>query len=113
MSVSAPAHEHGWRLSIGKSDETGELRRLSLLAGLLAAFGLRLHQLGAESLWYDETVSVYLARQSIPAMLAHTAGDIHPPGYYLLLHGWHALTQPTLLTGLNSSLAGPASLPAC
>ena len=60
--------------------------RLLLLAGLLLGFALRLVRLGAESLWYDETVSVVLARKSIPDLIAHTAGDIHPPGYYLLLH---------------------------
>ncbi len=59
-----------------------------LIAILLLAFGLRLYHLGAESLWYDETVSVYLAGQSLPALVAHTAGDIHPPGYYILLHTW-------------------------
>jgi len=61
---------------------------LILLLILLAAFALRLHQLGAQSLWYDETVSVHLAGKPIPALVAHTAGDIHPPGYYLLLRGW-------------------------
>ena len=84
------------------------MQRLALLAGVLAAFGLRLYQLGAESLWYDETVSVYLARQSLPALLAHTAGDIHPPGYYLLLHAWQSLAQPTLHTGLEFLFAWPS-----
>jgi len=66
-------------------------RRWALSAVLLLAFALRLYRLGAESLWYDETVSVYLAGQSLPALIAHTAGDIHPPGYYLLLHAWMRL----------------------
>jgi uncharacterized membrane protein len=60
----------------------------ALVAILLLGFALRLHRLGADSLWYDETVSVHLAAKSIPALVAHTAGDIHPPGYYLLLHVW-------------------------
>ncbi|MFC2029637.1 hypothetical protein ACFLWA_02795 [Chloroflexota bacterium] len=62
-----------------------------LIAILLAAFGLRMHRLGADSLWYDETVSVHLAGKSIPALISHTARDIHPPGYYLLLHAWGLL----------------------
>ena len=53
---------------------------------LLVGFGLRLYRLGADSLWYDETVSAYLANQSITDLIAYTAKDIHPPGYYLLLH---------------------------
>jgi uncharacterized membrane protein len=60
----------------------------ALLAILLAAFGLRMAGLGAGSLWYDETVSVYLAGKALPELAAHTARDIHPPGYYLLLHAW-------------------------
>ena len=62
-----------------------------LIAILLLAFGLRLQRLGADSLWYDETVTVHLAGRSVPALVAHTARDIHPPGYYLLLHGWARL----------------------
>jgi hypothetical protein len=79
-----------------------------LLAILLLAFSLRLYRLGAESLWYDETVSVYLASESLPELVAHTAGDIHPPGYYLLLHGWtrlagssdFAVAFPSLIFGV-------------
>jgi hypothetical protein len=41
-------------------------------------------------------------------MLAHTAGDIHPPGYYLLLHGWQWLTQPSLAHGLEFLFAWPS-----
>jgi hypothetical protein len=64
--------------------------RWFLVLVLLAAFALRLVRLGAESLWYDETVSVYLAGNPIPELIRHTAGDIHPPGYYLLLRSWLA-----------------------
>ncbi|HIQ05610.1 MAG TPA: hypothetical protein EYH31_07920 [Anaerolineae bacterium] len=67
------------------------IRRWLLLGLFLLAFALRLYQLGADSLWYDETVSVYLAHQPIPELIRHTAGDIHPPGYYLLLWGWGRL----------------------
>ena len=64
-------------------------RQRWLLSGiLLLAFVLRLLRLGADSLWYDETVSAYLSSQSLAAMWAHTAGDIHPPLYYALLHFW-------------------------
>ncbi|MDE3089703.1 MAG: glycosyltransferase family 39 protein, partial [Chloroflexota bacterium] len=55
---------------------------------LLTAFALRLYRLGAEGLWYDETVSLFLARQDLVALTRHTAGDIHPPFYYYLLHFW-------------------------
>ena len=61
---------------------------LSVAAVALGAFALRLVQLGVDSLWYDETVSVYLAGQPVAELIAHTARDIHPPGYYLLLRAW-------------------------
>jgi uncharacterized membrane protein len=74
-----------------------------LAAGLilLAGLALRLFRLGAESLWYDETVSVYLAGSPLAELIRHTAGDIHPPGYYLLLRGW------LLLTGFGDGRAHP------
>jgi len=82
--------------------------RLLTLSGLLLGFALRLYRLGAESLWYDETVSVVLAQKSIPALIRHTAGDIHPPGYYLLLHAWQAFMQPTPAFGLEFLYAWPS-----
>ena len=52
------------------------------------ALGLRLYRLDAQSLWYDEGFSVYLARMDLSAITNHTAADIQPPLYYYLLHGW-------------------------
>ncbi|TEU14596.1 MAG: hypothetical protein E3J21_15425 [Anaerolineales bacterium] len=54
----------------------------------LLALALRLYHLGAQSLWYDEGVSVYLARMSLLQLTAWTADDIQPPLYYYLLHFW-------------------------
>ncbi|MGQ9489957.1 MAG: glycosyltransferase family 39 protein [Anaerolineae bacterium] len=65
-----------------------QLDRLILGLILLAGVALRLVRLGAESLWYDETVSVVLAGSPMAELVRHTAGDIHPPGYYVLLRGW-------------------------
>jgi 4-amino-4-deoxy-L-arabinose transferase-like glycosyltransferase len=62
---------------------------------ILGGFALRLYRLGADSLWYDETVSALLASKSIPDLVARTARDIHPPGYYLLLHLWTRLSGDT------------------
>jgi 4-amino-4-deoxy-L-arabinose transferase-like glycosyltransferase len=82
--------------------------RSLLLLGLLTGFALRLFHLGAESLWYDETVSVHLARLPLAEMLARTAGDIHPPGYYALLHLWQRLTAPSLAHGLEFLYTWPS-----
>ncbi len=61
---------------------------LWLLGCLLLAFGLRLYRLDGQSLWYDEAVSVDLARRSLTELTRWTANDIQPPLYYYLLSGW-------------------------
>jgi mannosyltransferase len=55
---------------------------------MLLAFALRLYRLGYQSIWYDEGVSIHLATKDLVALTRHTAGDIHPPLYYYLLHFW-------------------------
>ena len=62
--------------------------RIGLLTIILLGFALRLYKLGEQSLWYDETVSAFLAGEAPLALIGHTARDIHPPAYYLLLHYW-------------------------
>lgn len=76
---------------------------------LLAAYALRLYKLGGESLWYDETVSVYLAMQPVLDAIAHTARDIHPPAYYLMLHLWQLIARPTVDHGLEFLYAWPSA----
>lgn len=97
-----------WDFRVGGEGKPKAGWRLLLLLGILVGFALRLYRLGATSLWYDETVSVALAQKSIPALLHHTAGDIHPPGYYLLLHFWQMVTQPTPAFGLEFLYAWPS-----
>ena len=65
--------------------------RLTLIAILLCAFFLRLYRLDAQSFWNDEGNSARIAERSLDLVVEGAAGDIHPPGYYLLLHYWRAL----------------------
>lgn len=67
-----------------------------LLALLLLAFALRLHQLTMQSLWWDEGISLNLARLSIAEIALDRVNNIHPPLYFVLLKFW------TTLTGLNT-----------
>lgn len=46
------------------------------------------HRLTAQSFWADEGNSIAQARRSLPEIFVHAALDIHPPLYYILLHGW-------------------------
>ncbi|MCB0197164.1 MAG: glycosyltransferase family 39 protein [Anaerolineae bacterium] len=74
--------------------------RITMLAIMTGGFAVRLYALGRQSLWYDETVSAFLASKTAIDLVAHTARDIHPPGYYLSLHGWTMLvgSSPFSLT---------------
>ncbi len=84
---------HGWQLT------------LAVLILLLAA-GLRLHRLGAQSLWNDEGASYAMTRRPPDAIIANAAADIHPPGYYLLLAGWtHLAGASELALRFPSALA--------
>jgi hypothetical protein len=74
-------------------------RRYPLLLGsvliFLLAAGLRFAQLDAQSFWNDEGNTARLVERTIPLIIEGAAGDIHPPGYYLILHGWRALVGET------------------
>jgi uncharacterized membrane protein len=63
-----------------------------------------------DPLWYDEAFTWAVARLPLDRLLAATAGDVHPPTWYLITHGamalfgdaeW-ALRLPAALFGLAS-----------
>ncbi len=66
------------------------VRRISraVLFILLAAFALRAYRLDAQSLWYDEGLSVYLASLPLSETIAQSAVTDHPPLHAVLLNLW-------------------------
>lgn len=64
---------------------------LALIAILWLATGLRFYRLDAQSFWNDEGNSASLSARPVELIVEGTASDIHPPLYYLLLHGWRQL----------------------
>jgi len=86
--VSRPAPTSNLRPSF--SILHSPLSTLLLLALLLLASFLRFYRLDAQSLWNDEGNSARIAERSVDLILEGAEGDIHPPGYYLLLHAWRA-----------------------
>jgi len=74
---------------------TFDVSRLTLLAILLLASFLRFYHLDTQSFWNDEGNSARIAERSLDLIVEGAAGDIHPPGYYLLLHCWRALFGPS------------------
>jgi hypothetical protein len=94
MTLSSPRHQV---TSLkGRTFEIGYLM-------LILAFALRLYQLGGDSLWGDEIFTATQSSLPVGELLRWTAGDIHPPGYYLLVGrladglGWAHLS-PSALT---------------
>lgn len=75
-----------------------------LLLILLTAFALRLHQLAAQSLWWDEGISLHLASSTLPTLLADRLNNIHPPLYFILLKGWVALVGVSPFAARYSSV---------
>jgi uncharacterized membrane protein len=61
----------------------------ALLAITLIGLFLRLYQLSAQSVWYDEAFSIWIAQLSVPQLLqTQPQVDASPPLYYLFLHYW-------------------------
>jgi uncharacterized membrane protein len=82
------------------------------LPGLLPALVLRTWQIGATEFWYDEGVTALLLRLPLVRMIAATAGDTHPPLYYLLL--WPVVRlfgESHLALRLPSVLLSVAAIP--
>jgi len=71
---------------------------------IIFAFALRLYRLGYQSIWYDEGVSLHLAMKDLRSLTVHTAGDIHPPLYYYLLHFWIRAAGPSEFSAAFLSL---------
>jgi hypothetical protein len=73
-----------------------------LVAILLVAAGARLYQLGQSSLWYDEVVTMRLARTDNPAAMLTLLSEIdatRAPLHPLLLQGWVAIFGPSDVSG--------------
>lgn len=79
----------------------------AVLLLLLGAYALRLYRLEAQSLWWDEGISLHLATSSAADIVRDRLNNIHPPLYFFLLKGWLALVGVSPFTGRYLSvLAG-------
>lgn len=67
------------------------VRQHGLIPILLLAAAVRFYDLTAAAVWGDEGSSLLLANYSVSGIWAHSAFDVHPPLYFLLLHGWIGL----------------------
>ena len=69
--------------------------RWLLLPLMLAAFALYMWRIDAKSIWWDESLSLHRARGDVAYILSNHIDfpgsptiDLHPPLYFLVLHGF-------------------------
>ncbi|HYW41366.1 MAG TPA: glycosyltransferase family 39 protein [Bryobacteraceae bacterium] len=70
----------------------------------------KIARLTSRELWLDETYTAFVATLPFPEVLRHTAGDMHPPLYWVLVWAWARLVgdgpaQLRLLSALLSLCA--------
>lgn len=106
------------RLDHLRPDSDGRLvgLPLELLGIVVVGTALRLFQLGKESLWIDEALSITFATERTLRYLVIELPqlDPHPPLYYVLLYGWLRLpfvNQTETMVRLFSVLLGIATIP--
>jgi mannosyltransferase len=89
-------------------------RRIGLtLVGAITLLGaaLRLYQIGTQSLWFDELLSVTISRLNLASVITSPA-SIDPPLYYILLHFWLNLGHDDSIVRLLSALPEIMAIPA-
>ncbi|MFA4872558.1 MAG: glycosyltransferase family 39 protein [Patescibacteria group bacterium] len=81
---------------------------------LVTALGVLLRVIAVVSngrFWFDEIITVAIARKPLHEMWAYLAVENHPPLHYYLVHGWIALFGPgEVAVKLSSVLAGAAGI---
>lgn len=65
--------------------------QLTLLVILIVAYAVRVHQLGAQSLWYDEGVAFGHSQRSLLEMIPLLQRNVHVPAYFGSLAVWEDL----------------------
>ena len=80
---------------------------------ILIGIFLRLYQLGSNSLWLDEAISVWFANESLGnIIIKQTSADVHPPFYYIVLSLWiNVFGNGEFEVRLLSAIFGILSIP--
>lgn len=58
---------------------------------ILIAFAVRSYRLDFQSIWWDEGHSIEMASAPVTQIPTLPGMDVHPPGFFVALHGWMAL----------------------
>lgn len=84
--------------------------RKIVVAIILLASGLRFVNLGARSLWFDEALSIKIARLDAATILTTSGGSGHPPGFYFQLHLWRVAGEGDFWLRFPSAFFGVLSV---
>lgn len=85
--------------------------RLVAVLAVAVGFALRLYNLEAESLWYDELLQVNLALADIPSMLRRLPLHAAVPLDYLITHYWIWLGHSDIWVRIPAVVWGTLTLP--
>jgi mannosyltransferase len=78
---------------------------------LVLAVLTRLYGLTDAAIWGDEGSSLLMSRYTLDGIWAHAARDVHPPMYFMMLHGWIGLFTDGIFSIRSlSALPGVASV---
>ena len=84
-----------------------------LLLIFLAGLVLRIYDLGTESIWFDEAVSIMISKLGIIEQIKWNiaVNESNPPFYYLLLHYWVPYVGDSeFISRLPSAILGSVSI---
>ncbi|TAK21015.1 MAG: hypothetical protein EPO26_16125 [Chloroflexota bacterium] len=96
------------RIDSARRFEVSRTAHIAIATLTVIGLLLRFWDLGAESLWLDEGISATFSASPLPVLFQTLIErDLHPPLYYLILHGWmwiagateYAVRVPTALFG--------------
>ncbi len=75
-----------------------EKSKLVFAALFILAAVLRIYDIETKNPWFDEIYSWKISCGSIPQIVSETAGDIHPPFFYIVLKFWNFIFGDTLFS---------------
>jgi mannosyltransferase len=102
-------------MSVGVRLDMRDLIKKNRLIIFLILIGgiLRIHGLGQNSFWFDESIVLLEAQQPVPSLLGARAEGIHPPLFRFLLHFWMKLGSGEAFLRMLPVFFSIASIPLC
>ncbi|PJF33099.1 MAG: hypothetical protein CUN57_03040, partial [Phototrophicales bacterium] len=74
------------------TQKTSTLYTILALMIILVAMAVRVHNLGTQSLWYDEGVAYTHSLRTLPELVPLLQRNVHVPAYFGLLGIWEDWT---------------------